>query len=158
MTMLAYLRRVPRTSILLGDKIGAPAPKTCVRASDPDGLEVETVSPSLLILNSLSELSTADDTVLVLLSTIENGLARMLAGRGKAEERLLRGKPASLREGEIDGGIYDDARRGFLDIFEERVFAGERVAEEVGVGAGGRDTSVVCTTPCTTTSVPGGGN
>jgi hypothetical protein len=104
-----------------------------VEASDPEPLDARVDSPSM---GSLSELFSAIDDATLLPSTMENGLARMLEGRGRTEALLLRGNPPSLLTGVEGRGIYDDARRGLLDIVEGIGFGGERVAGVVG-GAGG---------------------
>src|ERR1700683_3621206 len=124
-SFVPYLRRVPRTSILLGDRTGVPASEEAgVGASDPDPLEAGVKSPSLVTLGSLSELFSMIDDATLLPSTMENGLARILDGRGRTEARLLRGNPPSLRTGVEGRGVYDDARRG---LAEGRLFWGERV-------------------------------
>jgi hypothetical protein len=161
-----YLRRVPRTSILLGERAGGGRESASEVAEVSVSLiaGVKSPLPNMSLAADEGSLSDsfstagADDGGALLSSAVELGLERMVVGRGmRAESLFLAPVAAGVSPmGVWDRGV-DDARRG--------AFQGAGTDE--GRGAlgrdgrdisGSRDTSVVCTTPCTTTSVPGGGN
>jgi hypothetical protein len=142
----ATLKRVPKTSILLGEITRVSSSEGGKGVSEA-GVVSEVTFGSISLLEK-SLLPGVGEAVPFSESGFERGASKFEDGKeGTAEEKTLLSpeKEAAL--------LGRSADRRFLDRDTGR----EGI---VGVGSAGfsRGTSVVCTTPCTTTSVPGGGN